>query len=344
MDFDFQLEHLQHLDNEATSTSSDDLHEPVSARSHHDSPILNDLTKQIDDLQNKLKISYRKLFLFETENQKLQKEKNFYFYEKNSLEEQVNLLTEKMDRLSRYSTEIEQELDQTTEKMNAFEDLTKTQAIDLKRLTKFHGKIQNIIKPYVQNLKDSLLKQEAENAKLNKVNFQYLELTEALNKNNEELVLKNETQLKQFEFEKKNIISSYEEQIHFLSKEILDFQQNISFAESEIQRLKKANETKNFLENEVVKFKRTHSEDQNTIEKLKLKVNEMENQNTSLTYDLSESIKAKMMAISDQESQSTILEATRKQLAQQISENEKLQMRLQMLEKLNAHLSVGVNE
>ncbi|MBC7456925.1 MAG: hypothetical protein H7235_01510, partial [Bdellovibrionaceae bacterium] len=45
----------------------------------------------------------------------------------------------------------------------------------------------------------------------------------------------------------------------------------------------------------------------------------------------------------DQESQKTILDATRRQLTAQIEENEKLELRLKMLERLNTHLSVSTN-
>jgi chromosome segregation ATPase len=336
MDFEFQLEHLDTTHSNQSDDMSSDLRDGYGG---HDSAILNDLTKQIEDLQGKLKLSYRKLFLFETENQKLLKDKNFYFYEKNNMEEKVNLITEKMENLKGFTQEIETELIETTEKMKAFEGLTQTQAIDLKRLTKFHAKIQNIIKPYIENLKKELVSQQSENAKLNKVNFQYLELTEALNKTNVELNEKNQLQMKQNEFEKKNIISSYEEQIHFLSKEIVDFQQTIAFCKSEIQRLKKSNETKNFLENEVVKFKRTHSEDQHDINSMKLRLNEVENKYDALVYEKSEIQKSYNSVKDDQESQKMILDTTRKQLAQQIEENEKLELRLKMLERLNTHLS-----
>ena len=336
MDFEFPLEHLD-------TTHSNQQEEMTSgARNQfgdHDSAILNDLTKQIEDLQGKLKLSYRKLFLFETENQKLLKDKNFYFYENNNLTEQIKMISEKMSNLENYSKEIEIELNETAEKMQAFEDLTKTQAIDLKRLTKFHSKIQNIIKPYIENLKKDLASQQTENTQLNRVNLQYLELTEALNKTHLELNQKNELQLKQHEFEKKNIIASYEEQIHFLSKEIIDFQQNIAFCESEILRLKKANETKNFLENEVVKFKRTHSEDQQIVQTLKLRLHEIENNQAALIYEKSELQKSYNATKDDQESQKMILDATRRQLALQIEENEKLELRLKMLERLNTHLS-----
>ena len=336
MDFEFQLEHLDtthsNQQEEMTSGARNQFGEHVSA-------ILNDLTKQIEDLQGKLKLSYRKLFLFETENQKLLKDKNFYFYENNNLTEQIKMISEKMSNLENYSKEIEIELNETAEKMQAFEDLTKTQAIDLKRLTKFHSKIQNIIKPYIENLKKDLASQQTENTQLNRVNLQYLELTEALNKTHLELNQKNELQLKQHEFEKKNIIASYEEQIHFLSKEIIDFQQNIAFCESEILRLKKANETKNFLENEVVKFKRTHSEDQQIVQTLKLRLHEIENNQAALIYEKSELQKSYNATKDDQESQKMILDATRRQLALQIEENEKLELRLKMLERLNTHLS-----
>ena len=341
MDFEFQLEHIATTpSNSLLDISNSTMTDTRDQFGDYDSAILNELTKQIEDLQSKLKLSYRKLFLFETENQKLLKDKNFYFYEKNNLAEQVNLTTEKMTNLESYVRQIEHELNEATEKMQAFEGLTQTQAVDLKRLTKFHSKIQNIIKPYIHNLKGELAADKSEISKLTKVNSQYLELTEALNKTNSELNQKNELMLKQHEFEKKNIIASYEEQIHFLSKEIIDFQQNIAFSESEILRLKKANETKNFLENEVVKFKRSHSEDQQIIQTMKLRMHDIENQLTSLVYEKAEIQRTFNAVHNDQENQKIILDATRRHLAQQIEENEKLALRLKMLERLNSHLSV----
>lgn len=334
MDFDFQLEHLD--------TTTSDNASMNTQMSHQDSVILNDLTGQIEDLQNKLKLSYRKLFLFETENQKLLKEKNFFFYEKNNIEEQLKIITEKMENLSKYSSEIEEELEQNTEKMQAFEDLTKTQAIDLRRLTKFHAKIQNVIKPYIQNIKNDLETQRLENTKLNKVNNQYLELCDGLNTKIQELEETITVLTKQHEFEKKNLIVSYEEQIHSLSKEILDFQQNIATAESEVLRLKKANETKNFLENELVRFKRTHSEDQNMLQELKLKLVQADNQNNALSYDVTELQKQKNIADSDIDTLKRMLESTRQQLSQKIEDNEKLELRLKMLERLNTNLSTGI--
>ncbi len=336
MDFEFQLDHL---DTTHSNQSDIMINGQDSSFGDHDSAILNDLTKQIEDLQAKLKLSYRKLFLYETENQKLLKDKNFFFYEKNNLEEQIKLILEKMQNLESFSKEIEIELTETSEKMKAFESLTQTQAVDLKRLTKFHAKIQGIVKPYIENLKAELATQQLENTKLVKVNLQYLELTEALNVTNQELAQKNDLQLKQHEFEKKNIVSSYEEQIHFLSKEIIDFQQNIAFFESEIQRLKKSNETKNFLENEVVKFKRSHSEDQQFLQTMKLRLNDLENQQSALVYEKSEIQKSFNSTRLDHENQQMILEATRRQLSQQIEENEKLELRLKMLERLNSNLS-----
>jgi superfamily I DNA and/or RNA helicase len=106
--------------------------------------------------------------------------------------------------------------------------------------------------------------------------------------------------------------------------------------------LKKAVETKNFLENELVRFKRTHSEDQNMLQELKLKLVQAENQNHSLSYDVTELHKQKNIADSDVDTLKRMLESTRQQLSQKIEENEKLELRLKMLERLNTNLSVGV--
>lgn len=336
----FQLNHLD-IDtlnsSENTDTQVNFFNETTS-----ESVILNDLSKQVEELQSKLKLSYRRLFLFETENQKLLKEKNYFFYEKTNLEEQSKINSEKLEQLTLENKKYASQLTLLNEKITIQKDLLDTQSHDLKRMNKFYDKIKNIIKPYVQNLKNTLENQIRENEKLSKINHQYLELSEALNKKLSNEIESSEINLKKFEFEKNNLIQSYEEQIHSLSKDILEFQQRISFSESEILRLKKANETKNYLENELIRFKRTHSEDQEKINSLSLKLNEINDMNQSLNYKNTELNSLNVQNKTDLENLNTRLTATQNQLSKQLDKNEQLELRLAMLEKLNIHLSENI--
>ena len=331
---------LDHLDIEQNNEISGNTADRLKGQPH-ESIILDELSKQVEELQDKLQLSYRKLFLFETENQKITKDKNFYFYEKSNLEERLKIAESKIENLGSYSNELEQELNTTTEKMNAFDNLCKTQLKDLSRLTKFYTKIQNVIKPYIQNLKNELTNQQKENEKLIKLNSQSADLTEALTENQNELKEKLNKQTLQFEFEKKNLILSYEEQIHFLSREIIDFQQKITFAESECLRLKKSNETKNFIENELVRFKRTQAEDQSIISELRLKQNAIENINAALKQSIVQTDSTNNMLVAELDNLKDNLNLTRVQFSKKIEENEHLELRLKMLERLNSHLSTA---
>lgn len=341
---DFELDHMEMLSTNQNSTNRDLLESTLhSSLTSNESHILNDLNQQIEELQEKLKLSYRKLFLFETENQKLLKEKNFFFYEKNDAEEKLKAAQQRLSHLESYSREIEADLKNIEEKNKALEDLNKTQKIDLKRLTKFHEKITQIIKPHVAELKATIEKQNIEISRLQKSNLQYLELTEALNTNCENLKKDLTAQENKSEYEKKNLILSYEEQIHSLSKEILEFQQKMEYMSSEILRLKKANETKNTLENELIKFKRIASENLQLIEDLKLKKHQIEESHQLAQSELHSKTIQNQKIESDLKVQEQVLESTRQQLSRQIEENEQLHLKLKMLERLNIHLSQKEN-
>ena len=57
--------------------------------------VLNELQKDTEELQAKMKLNNRRLLLFETENNKLIEEKNKYFLEMQNLFEKNQLFTEK---------------------------------------------------------------------------------------------------------------------------------------------------------------------------------------------------------------------------------------------------------
>ena len=303
------------------------------------SAVLEDLSSQIEDLQNKLKLNYRKLLLFETENEKLIQEKNKLYFDVKNTHEKFEILADKNANLEAYSQDIESKYKSSHEKYLAFEKLCETQAIDLKRLSKFHLKIKDIIKPYVQSLKTQIeqLTTDLHKAQTMSASFEQLNSENVLQV---QYLKQNIGQQKnKFETEKSNFIQSYEEQIHFLSKEIIQYQQKNEILQSEVFKLKKMNENKNFLENELIKFKRSQEEDQILLTDLKLKLNQFENTTYLGKIENSES-KNKIATLEAESHRLTqSLESTRAQLNSKIDELEKMHLRLKMLEKLNTNLS-----
>ncbi len=341
---EFSLDHLDIVQGPKTSKSNQALPLPDYSQmtnGQNSSIVLDDLSQQIEDLQSKLKLNYRKLLLFETENEKLIQEKNkFYFDAKNS-EEKLEILSEKNECLENFNSEIETKYKLVNEKYLAFEKLCQTQSVDLKRLSKFHLKIKDIIKPYVQSLKSQITTLEIDLEKA----LHMSQTFEKLNTENivhiQQLKQNIDVQYNKFETEKTNFIQSYEEQIHFLSKEILHNQQKNETLQSEVFKLKKMNENKNFFENELIKFKRSQELDQTIISDLKLKAIYLEN-TISLIKTETCDLKNNFHAIETENHHLTQnLDSTRQQLTQKICELEKMQLRLKMLEKLNTNLSLS---
>lgn len=319
---DFELNHMDIVQNQSSENHT-----------------FSDIIKQIEELQTKLKLSYHKLYNLETENQKLTQEKNFYFYENKNSQELLKIKTEKAESFEVLTHALESDLSSSLQKIKVYESLVITQKNDISRLSKFHLKIKNVAKPYIQQLKDKIMTLANENIKHKKMIQQNENMITSLENANTRLSQEKEESLKLFDFQRNELTQSYEEQIHHLSKEVLDYQDRMREMESEILRLKKQNETKNFLENELIKFKRHHDQDQQRISQIEIKNTELQNLNESLKYDINH-VNSQMTQVKiEAEDYRLSLDSARLQSVSLINENEKLGLRLKMLEKLNQQLS-----
>ena len=339
---DFEIGHLDMI------TQNDHLGHQLD---HHTEPrqnqtsilpqslILNEMQKEIDDLQNKLRLNNRRLLLFETENNKLIEEKNKFFFEMQNAMEKHQLIVEKINSLENENSKYQSENELLQEKNQSVLQINQVQLAELKRFTKFHLKIQNVIKPYIQQLKLSveklsqdLLTSKNQNESLTSEN---LEFSQKLQKDQAFYSDK----ILSLELDKNQTITCYEEQIHSFSKEIVRLEQQNDDFSKEIGRLKKAVEFKNYFENELIKFKRVHENDQREILLLNEKLNSVcvklmeKEQDVFLSAE-----KLKSIEISFQ-SNEQILETTRQQLTKQIDHSTVLTERLARLEKLNLNLS-----
>lgn len=336
---DFELKHLDMVQGDTQSTRAQEV-----TRSIGSSQVLEDLTGQIEELQSKLKVSYRKLLLYETENQKLIQEKNSFFFENKVFAEHNSILVEKNKVLQSTHDEMATSIEKKTLKIEIAEKLIEAQKTDLSRLSKFHEKVKNIIKPFVENLKQQITVLTAENAQKTRHITQLETFQAELQANIKAQAETIETNSHRFAHEKKSLIQSYEEQIHFLSKEIVEQQQRTLDANNENLRLKKQVETKHFVENELVKYKRVQDENIQTVNALRLKENELSRQLTESHVSESNHKNQMISMTGEMERQRELLDATRKQLSHKITEVEDLTLRLKMLEKLNSNLSLNLKD
>lgn len=340
---DFELKHLEMVQGDTHAGRSSARSQDVT-RATGSSQVLEELTQQIEELQNKLKVNYRKLMLYETENQKLIQEKNSFFFENKVFAEHNSILQEKNKELQSTHDAMAESIEKKTLKIDIAEKLIEAQKTDLGRLSKFHEKVKNIIKPFVENLKQQITVLTAENTQKTKMVAQLETFQAELQLNITTLEQTIETNNQRYAAEKKSMIQSYEEQIHFLSKEIVEQQQRTLDANNENLRLKKQVETKHFVENELVKYKRVQDDNIQTVNALRLKENELTRQLTESHVSESNHKNQMVSMAGEMERQKELLDATRKQLSHKISEVEDLTLRLKMLEKLNSNLSLNLKD
>lgn len=336
---DFEIKDLDIIDGSQTQSEHKNSQRSLMNTTAQNSLILNELHKENEELQNKLKLNYRRLLLFETENNKLMEEKNKLFFETQNYHEKNQLLTEKNDELEKQHILDEANLKLANEKVSSLEKINKTQMLEIKRFAKFHTKIQDVVKPFIVQLKKQVLDLQAELAQSQKVNTNlvttYKEFCKKMDldlnhKANEVLTL---------QAEKTGLIQTYEEQIHSFSKEILDLQAKGEDQLKEIARLKKAIEFKNYFENEVIRFKRTHEEDQTIISDLSQKKTAAENKAMGLEQALQETRSENGKMVNKLNDLENNLEVVRAQFSKKIDELTTAYERINRLEKLNTQLS-----
>lgn len=340
---DFEIKDLEILDGGSTgaATGSSDTGTHTSAMNTltSNSLILAELYKENEELQNKLKLNYRRLLLFETENNKLIEEKNKLFFEAQNHIEMSRLLQEKNTRLEEQQIQNENAARLMNEKVSSLEAINRTQLAEIRRFSKFHEKIQQVVKPFIVDLKKQIYTLKADVESLTKTNGNLTTTYEEHCRQSELDMRQRDGEITALRAEKTSLIRTYEEHIHSFSKEIIDLQTQNESAEKEVARLKKSVEFKNYFENEVIRFKRTHEDDQRQIQELQQKKSAAEARILSLEQTLSE-LKAELnstkIRMADAESN---LEVTRSQFSKKIDELTAVQDRMSRLEKLNTQLS-----
>lgn len=337
---DFEIGHLDIEESQPTRNH----YQPLPSHNSNNtlnsqSIILNELQKETEELQNKLKLNNRRLLLFETENSKLIEEKNKFYFEMQNAIEKANLLHEKVTHLESENTDLRSTHTILSEKNQALKKINETQLIELKRFSKFHIKIQNVIKPYVTQLKNSVIALKEENKRSLSLNETLAAEIQTLKQQHQTDIFQLNLKITSLENDRRQTITNYEEQIHSFSKEIIRTEQLLNDANQEVNRLKKAVEFKNYFENELIKFKRIHQDDQKQISELNESLNKMITTTNSQSEQFLET-NAKLHSTElELQNKELLLEATRAQLEKTINHSEALSERLIRLEKLNLNLS-----
>lgn len=305
--------------------------------------ILNELHKETEELQNKLKLNYRRLLLFETENNKLIEEKNKLFFEAQNYFQKSQLLVERNEELEKQYLQADRNCKLLVEKVSTYEKINSTQLTEIKRFSKFHTKIQDVVKPFIVQLKKQVIELSNELAHSKKINTNLTSTYKEFCKKIELDLNQKANEITTLHAEKNGLIQTYEEQIHSFSKEIIDLQSRNEDAYNEISRLKKSVEFKNYFENEVIRFKRTHEEDQIKANELTQKKSASEAMVLTLEQSLQEARSEASTAQNKLTDLEMNLEVTRKQFSKKMDELTVVHERLARLEKLNNQLSLEMS-
>ena len=339
---EFKIHDIEMLDNEKSTHSYEDFNVKNSGEPSTSLPnslIMSELHKETEELQNKLKLNYRRLLLFETENNKLLEEKNKLFFEMQNYFQKNQLLSEKNDELEKLKLLAEGNQQLLLEKIDTYEKINKTQLMEIKRFSKFYNKIQDVVKPFIVQLKKEITSLKNELSISKKINTELSETAQHFQKKVDLELTQKTNEIITLHAEKNSLIQTYEEQIHSFSKEILDLQSKNEEAHQEICRLKKAVEFKNYFENEVIRFKRTHEEDQKKITDLSQKKSMLETNLFSLEQSITEVSTENSIFKNKIKDLEVTLEITRTQFSKKIDELGLTNERLARLERLNNQLS-----
>jgi len=335
---EFEIKDLEIIDSSRETQPTS-----IGSSSIPNSIILNELHKETEDLQAKLKLNYRRLLLFETENHKLVEEKNKLFFEAQDFMQKNHILAEKNELLQQQNLLAENTQKLLIEKVESYETINRTQLNEIRRFSKFHTKIQEVVKPLVQKLKTQIVELKKELAQSQRVSANLTNAYNDLRQRSEIEIKKRALEIENLTQEKNGMIYTYEEQIHSFSKEILSLQAQNQDQEKEIARLRKAVEFKNYFENEVIRFKRMHEEDQKQISDVGQKKASLEAKVMASEQQLSEAateLATLRTMTSDYEMN---LDVTRSQLSKKIDELTAANERLARLEKLNNQLSLEMS-
>lgn len=343
---EFKINDLEILDAEKSISNTNDYYSKSATEVNTALPnslIMNELHKETEELQNKLKLNYRRLLLFESENNKLIEEKNKLFFEMQNYFQKNQILEEKNDELESYRVQAENNQKLLIEKVATYEKVNKTQLLEIKRFSKFYNKIQDVVKPFIVQLKKQILDLKKELTLTQKINSDLNETYQNFCKKTDLEITQKENEIITLQVEKNGLIQTYEEQIHSFSKEILELQGRSEEAHKEISRLRKAVEFKNYFENEVIRFKRTHEDDQKRISDLVHKKSTLETRLFELEQLTSESSAEVILAQNKINDLEVTLEVTRTQFSKKIDELALTNERLSRLERLNNQLSLEMN-
>ena len=214
-----------HIDKKATETSTKRALIPNNQHS------LETLLSIQDQNNEKLKITLRRLSIYENEIHELKKKADEFNHEKSNLGDQIFVLRDK-DKASKAAIDsLNEQLEVLDVKNTLLNEKIYTQTLELNRLHKYQEKIKTEVKPYFSQLKDYSKSLEQQHKRVVD-NLEQKELAlKELRKQMNELVKNYQAQMDTDNLTLGNVTESFESEIFSLKNEITDLQNRLELSE-----------------------------------------------------------------------------------------------------------------
>lgn len=319
------------------------------------SSTMENLMSQNDDLMARLKVSIRRLAIVENENLKIQEESRKIKSEFSTITDKMLILQEKENSWKKELQKAGQEKDHAIEKAKHIEHTSIQLKAEVERYKKYHDRIKQQVKPYINHLKEFARGLEANVAQLEGELHVHVGITADLRA---QLVEMSETYRSQSEVQERKIqdmVQFYESHFEKQDIELKDLRLKKEELELQATKLNKTLSRLDLAENELIQIKRKKEDLKERLDKEIRQLNGRLQELTKTTsYQEIELTDLKQRAVEDEhliKSQNKKIEDLTQQLEglrymwnAKNEENEKLRASLDALEKLNLSLSSKLND
>jgi chromosome segregation ATPase len=319
------------------------------------SSTVENLISQNDDLMTRLKLSLRRLATLENENHKLADEAQKARMSQSAVADQMMIFKEKDQLWKQKLTQAEKDRDIHVEKTRGLQTKVEKLANEVERYHKYHDRIKNQVKPYIQQLKEYSRALESKNQALNADHQRAEAQISDLRHQIVEVTKNSKLQIELREKSAHEMVQYYEQQVQTQAQELKKLEDLNKDLEIKALRLNKSLEKQDELENQLVETMRSKEEIKTRLEqeivRLQDKASDLHRSNTRYELeqaDLRDLAMSNEIAIKNLQKENVDLtqqlDSLRYMWNAKVEETEKTRAALQSLERLNVDLSQKVNE
>lgn len=357
--FHSQAVHTDKLSNEANastivSVAKSSLNPGRAQLKNSNSLSLETLLSIQDQNNEKLKVTLRRLSIYENEIQELKKRIDEHAHEKAVLGDQIYVLREK-DKASRLSIHELTEVNDVLEVKNTMlTEKTQTQYMELQRLYRYQDKIKTQIKPHFAQLKDYSKSLEAQHKRVvEQMEQKELALRELRAQMNE-LIKNYQAQIDSDNMKMSKVTESFENEVQNLKRELSETKALLEFSEKTNEEYKEYYDKLLDIENQNIGLERVLQSKQAEMvtmtEEFKAKETELkkfnykhDSENKDLKITLSILNKENQELAQKNLDMEQQLESMKFLWNQKNKETDRLKSALESLENINLELSKQLN-